>query len=99
MIKNNKNYDYKNVGYMIAKEHKNQCFANSKKFVMLFFCMLAKQIFGHFLGFFERGIDFFDPYSKQFAVQKILGLLEMVNYVLCPNKKKPSALLESAIHY
>jgi hypothetical protein len=59
--------------------------------------MLAKQIFGHFLGFFERGIDFFDPYSKQFAAQKSLGPLEMV--VFCPNKKKPSALLESAIHY
>jgi hypothetical protein len=43
--------------------------------------MLSKQIFGHFLGFFERGIDFFDPYSQQFAAQKSLGPLEMV--VMC----------------
>ncbi len=87
MNKNTKNYEIQNVGYMIAKEHKNQCFGNSKSLYCYFLCAGKTNIWP-FLGVFPERHRLFwllnCPLlrSQQFEAQKRrFGPLETV--VMC----------------
>jgi hypothetical protein len=56
---------------LVAKVHKNTNVPLILKVCDVIFCMLAKHVIGHFLGFFEGASTFFTP-KLPFAALRII---------------------------